>query len=240
MNKEEAKNIIYKLAKEYNKECYFEGDPIRFPKYFANKGSKPQDVEIAGLVSAYLAWGRRDMIIRDCNRAFDEMNWEPYKYIMSGHYRNDPTSLHRTIKWSEFAEICQRLKNYYSLNESVENLTPDEIRVQIYGQKSNPKMANKKIHMFRRWMVRDDGIVDLGLWKKTSPSDLIIPLDVHVHNSAIKLCITKRQSADYTTAAEITGFLKEVFPNDPCLGDFALFAYSVTQREEKEKKNKNK
>ena len=36
-----------------------------------------KDVEIAGLIAAHLAWGRRDMIVRDCNRAFEEMQWRP-------------------------------------------------------------------------------------------------------------------------------------------------------------------
>lgn len=189
-----------------------------------------KDVEIAGLIAAHLAWGRRDMIVRDCNRAFDEMQWRPLEYVMRGEYRCGQESLHRTIRWSEFAAICGRMRVFYAANESVEPLTPDQIRVQIYGQTSNPKMANKKIHMFRRWMVRNDGIVDLGLWSHTSPADLIIPLDTHVHASALKLGITTRKSADITTALEITEFLKEAFPDDPCKGDFALFAYAAENK----------
>ena len=189
-----------------------------------------KDVEIAGLIAAHLAWGRRDMIVRDCNRAFEEMQWRPLEYVMRGEYRCGQESLHRTIKWSEFAAICGRMRVFYAANESVEPLTPDQIRVQIYGQASNPKMANKKIHMFRRWMVRNDGIVDLGLWSHTSPADLIIPLDTHVHASALKLGITTRKSADITTALEITEFLKEAFPDDPCKGDFALFAYAAENK----------
>ena len=189
-----------------------------------------KDVEIAGLIAAHLAWGRRDMIVRDCNRAFEEMQWRPLEYVMRGEYRCGHESLHRTIKWSEFAAICGRMRVFYAANESVEPLTPDQIRVQIYGQSSNPKMANKKIHMFRRWMVRNDGIVDLGLWSHTSPADLIIPLDTHVHASALKLGITTRKSADITTALEITEFLKEAFPDDPCKGDFALFAYAAENK----------
>lgn len=189
-----------------------------------------KDVEIAGLIAAHLAWGRRDMIVRDCNRAFEEMQWRPLEYVMRGEYRCGQESLHRTIRWSEFAAICGRMKVFYAANESVEPLTPDQIRVQIYGQASNPKMANKKIHMFRRWMVRNDGIVDLGLWSHTSPADLIIPLDTHVHASALKLGITTRKSADITTALEITDFLKEAFPDDPCKGDFALFAYAAENK----------
>lgn len=247
---EQRVETIRQLAKQYNQEEYFKGDPIIFPKHFAimmqggvgieglgereNMSGRKytlQDVEIAAVIAAHLAWGRRDMIVRDCKRAFDEMKWEPYNYVMAGSYRSEDASLHRTIKWSEFAAICGRLKEFYSNFETLETLTPDEIRVKIYGQKSDPKAANKKIHMMRRWMVRNDGIVDLGLWKNTSPASLVIPLDVHVHRSSRNLGITARNSADITTAMEITRFLSEIFPGDPCMGDFALFAYAASIKE---------
>lgn len=245
---------ITELARAYNNPIYFETDPIIFPKHFyllmngekglfneapsCNESITLQDVEIAGLVAAHLAWGRRDMIVRDTKRAMDEMGWQPYKYVMEGKYRNSDSSLHRTVKWSEFARICQNMREYYSEHESVETLSADQIRVKIYGQKSNLKMANKKIHMFRRWMVRNDGIVDLGLWKKTDPAELVIPLDVHVHRSALKLGITGRKSCDFTTALQITRYLKRIFPQDPCLGDFALFAYAASASQEATKNEK--
>lgn len=246
-----AAEIIKKLAQEYNCEEYFKTDPIIFPKHFyrlllGKEGLFPmikseykyslKDVEIAAVIAAHIAWGRRDMIVRDTTRAMDEMGWQPYRYVMEGVYRDEDKSLHRTIKWSEFAQICGRLRKFYSKSESLEPLSADEIRVRIYGQKSNPKMANKKIHMLRRWMVRGDGIVDLGVWKNSSAADLIIPLDVHVHRSAKNLGITNRNSADFTTALEITEFLKKIFPDDPCKGDFALFAYAATQGEKKTEK----
>ena len=33
---------------------------------------------------------------------------------------------------------------------------------------------------------------------------------------------------DIITAQEITDAFKGIFPDDPCLGDFALFGYGVT------------
>lgn len=199
-----------------------------------------QDVEIAAVIAAHLAWGRRDMIVRDTKRALDEMKWKPLEYVMSGTYRSDETSLHRTVKWSEFASICNNLRIYYTKNRSLEPLSADEIRVAIYGQKSNPSMPNKKIHMLRRWFVRNDGIVDLGLWHTVNPCSLIIPLDVHVHNTALQLGITERRSADFKTAKEITDFLLEAFPDDPCLGDFALFAYSAAKAPERKERKERK
>ena len=103
------------------------------------------------------------------------------------------------------------------------------MRVKIYGQKADPKAANKKIWMMRRWMVRDDGRVDLGVWKHSSKQDLVIPLDVHVYRQASELGLTKRRSKDITTAREITDVFREIFPDDPVKGDFALFGYGVTR-----------
>ncbi|MDD2594715.1 MAG: TIGR02757 family protein [Bacteroidales bacterium] len=229
-------NILTKYALEYNNKKYFEKDPIIFPTHFAQlyKEGKAslQDVEIAGILAAHLAWGRRDMIVRDCNRLFEEMKWQPLEYVINGNYKCDDCSLHRTIKWSEFATICANLKAFYKnrdSNFSLESLTPDRIRTEIFSQKSNPGAANKKIHMFRRWMVRNDGIVDLGLWKNISPAELIIPLDVHVHRIAKEMGITSRNSSDLSTAMEITEYLKVIFPEDPCKGDFALFGYGVSR-----------
>lgn len=227
----ERAELLRDLALRHNDEKYFIQDPIIFPKHFSRlyKEGKAtlQDVEISAVISAHLAWGRREMIVRDGNRAFDEMGWRPFDYVNKGVYRDDNLSLHRTIKWSEFASICRRLKEFYTRHDTLEILTPDQMRTDIYGQKSDMKATNKKIHMLRRWMVRDDGKVDLGIWKNISPKDLIIPLDVHVFNSAVKLGITTRKSPDYKAAMEITNYLLEVFPDDPVVGDFALFSYDM-------------
>lgn len=228
----ELKDTLIGWAEEYNDPKYFQEDPIIFPKSFAQMHVAGEaslaDVEIAALLSAHLAWGRRAMIVRDCNRMFDEMSWKPYDYVMNGEYRDEAASLHRTIKWSEFASICRRMKDIYSRKESIEGLTDAQIRTEIFGQKEDRKAPNKKINMMRRWMVRDDGKVDLGLWKNTDKKELILPLDVHVYSQATALGLTGRKQKDIVTAQEITGAFREIFPDDPCLGDFALFGYGVS------------
>ena len=187
------------------------------------------DIEIAALLSAHLAWGRRAMIVRDCGRMFDEMCWSPYEYVISGEYRDENASLHRTVKWSEFAAICGRLKKVYEGRDSLEGLTDTDFRCRIFGQKEDRKAPNKKISMMRRWMVRDDGKVDLGVWKASDKKELILPLDVHVYAQATALGLTSRRQKDIVTAQQITDAFKEIWPEDPCKGDFALFGYGVTQ-----------
>ncbi|MBQ0006848.1 MAG: DUF2400 family protein, partial [Alistipes sp.] len=151
---ENPSELLRSLAEKYNRECWFEGDPIIFPKEFAKRHERGeatlQDVEIAAIIAAHLAWGRRDMILRDCRRAFDEMKWQPLRYVLRGRdpessdplYRDDDTSLHRTVRWSDFAAICSRLRLFYTSVPpcgnistgrglpSLEILSPDEMRVR--------------------------------------------------------------------------------------------------------------
>lgn len=229
-----TKETLIEWAEEYNDPKYFQEDPIIFPTQFARKYEAGEasvaDVEIAALLSAHLAWGRRSMIVRDCGRMFDEMDWKPYDYVMNGQYRNENISLHRTIKWSEFATICTRLKGIYEKSGSIEGLTDAQIRTNIFGQKEDRRAPNKKISMMRRWLVRDDGKVDLGVWKCSDKKELILPLDVHVYDQATALGLTGRRQKDIITAREITDAFREIWPEDPCKGDFALFGYGVTHK----------
>ena len=233
--KSSTKEKLICWAHKYNDPVYFQEDPIAFPRIFAEKYAVGDaclaDIEIAAVLSAHMAWGRRAMIVRDCGRMFDEMQWKPYDYVMNGVYRNEDKSLHRTIKWSEFAGICGRLKDIYSENDTLEGLSASDFRVMVYGQKEDKRAPNKKISMMRRWLVRDDGKVDLGVWKNSDKKDLILPLDVHVYEQASALGLTQRKQKDIITAQEITDAFREIFPDDPCLGDFALFGYGVTNGE---------
>ena len=223
------KDRLRQWADTYNNPVYFREDPIAFPREFASRGAGLKDIEIAAVFAAHFAWGRRSMIVRDCNRLFDEMEWRPYDYVMKGCWRCDAASAHRTVRWSEVASICARLKEYYSGYDSLERLDAGQIRTGVYGQKEDPKAANKKINMMRRWMVRRDGKVDLGLWKGTDPATLVIPLDVHVYQEAEALGLTDRRQKDLRTAVQITDAFREIWPADPCLGDFALFGYGINK-----------
>lgn len=225
----ELRNRLMDWADKYNDPVYFQTDPIAFPREFLNRGSRLQDIEISAIFAAHFAWGRRAMIVRDCERFFDFVEWRPYDYVMSGDYRKDEKSIHRTIKWKDTADICTRLKAFYLSAESLEILDTKEIRERIFGQKPDAKAANKKINMLRRWFVRDDGKVDLGLWTHSSKRDLIIPLDIHVYNQAFELGLTSRKAKNIVTACEITDSFREIFPDDPAKGDFALFGYGITK-----------
>ena len=83
--------------------------------------------------------------------------------------------------------------------------------------------------MFLRWRVRDDAGVDFGLWKQIRKSDLMIPLDVHVHRIAQSLGLLSRPYADWQSVEELTGILRTFDPDDPVKYDFALFGMGVLE-----------
>jgi len=87
--------------------------------------------------------------------------------------------------------------------------------------------ACKRMNMYLRWMIRPNDGIDLGVWKDISPATLIIPLDVHTFKVCTMMKLTKRKSADWKTAEEITEKLKRIDPNDPVKFDFSLCRYGM-------------
>lgn len=81
--------------------------------------------------------------------------------------------------------------------------------------------ACKRLNLFLRWMVRRDDI-DFGLWRCPPPSALLVPVDTHVARIAFHLGFTRRRTADWKMAEEITARLRELDPEDPVKYDFAL------------------
>ncbi len=83
--------------------------------------------------------------------------------------------------------------------------------------------ACKRLMLYLRWMVRPDDGVDLGLWTRSvSTAALVVPLDVHVFRLAKNLGLTRRRSADWTAAEEVTRELRRYDPLDPVRFDFSL------------------
>ena len=84
--------------------------------------------------------------------------------------------------------------------------------------------------MFLRWMVRKDSKgVDFGIWDKISPSQLMIPLDVHVERVSRKLGLLSRKQSDWKSVVELTENLKKLDSDDPVKYDYALFGIGVNQ-----------
>ena len=96
-------------------------------------------------------------------------------------------------------------------------------RPGVHGFFARPSdgSACKRLNLFLRWMVRHDAI-DLGIWRRISPSRLVIPLDVHVVRVGQCLRLTNYRSPGWRMAADITTSLRTLDPDDPVRYDFAL------------------
>ena len=94
----------------------------------------------------------------------------------------------------------------------------------------NPFSANKRCNMFLRWMIRKDSPVDIGCWHSMSPASLLIPMDTHVIRMANEWGMLGSNSPSRKNAIKLTEKLNDIFPDDPCLGDFALFGYGVEHK----------
>ena len=86
--------------------------------------------------------------------------------------------------------------------------------------------ACKRLNLFLRWMIRQDG-VDPGGWTMVPRRQLIVPLDTHTIRAGKCLRLTKRASPGWKMAAEITGALRAIEPDDPVRYDFSLCHLSM-------------
>lgn len=242
---ESLKSLLDGKAAQYNTSAFIANDPISFPRSF----SRREDIEIAALLASIIAWGNRKMILRNGNRMFHEiMHSAPYDFVMNGEWEglDDRQNIHRTFFVGDLKYICRGLREIFQCYGSMEHLFTgcstwegierlrDEIAKANGGVttrhisnpvsvKGKPGSACKRMHMMLRWLCRKDGIVDLGIWHSVSPSQLMIPIDVHVARTARALGLVTRKQNDRRTVEELTAKLKELSPDDPVLYDFALF-----------------
>lgn len=235
---------LVEWAEQYNVKSFIEKDPVSFPHRFKEK----RDIEISAFITSWISYGRRELILRKAEWLHRQMGESPYRWIRDEGYEGLAGSVapgkrdtfYRFYTFDDLKQLCRRLKTIYegyaSLEEAwVASGYPNPIhKLQdlFSGIRGVPVMggtsACKRLAMFLRWMVRNDGVVDFGIWHTCAgPADLIIPLDTHVHQLSLKLGLTRQKNATLRTAIEITEALRSVFPDDPCLGDFALFGYDI-------------
>lgn len=253
INLSELQSFLDEKVILYNNLNFIESDPIQIPHLFSLK----EDIEIAGFLSATIAWGNRKMIINNSHKMMQLMGNSPYDFVLS-HNENQLESLnkfvHRTFNGQDFAQFIKSLQHIYTNHNGLEavfakNATKDSMQKSISEFKkiffennhlprtqkhiSDPisGSAAKRINMFLRWMVRQDTHgVDFGLWKTISPSALSCPLDVHSGNVARKLQLLLRKQNDAKAVYELDTNLRLLDPNDPVKYDFALFGLGVFEK----------
>jgi uncharacterized protein (TIGR02757 family) len=250
MNSSELKSFLDEKVLQYNTLDFIESDPVQIPHLFSQK----EDIEIAGFLSATIAWGNRKMIIKNSHRMMDLMGNAPYDFVMS-HSETDLERLenfvHRTFNGQDFTSFIKSLQHIYknhngleavfSVNKEAHSMQksihefkkiffeiPHQYRTQKHISDPLNNSAAKRINMYLRWMIRQDNRgVDLGIWKNISPAVLSCPLDVHSGNVARKLGILTRKQNDGKALTELDLKLREFDVEDPVKYDFALFGLGV-------------
>ncbi len=74
-------------------------------------------------------------------------------------------------------------------------------------------------------MVRNDGR-DFGIWNYIKPSELKVPLDVHVQRAAFHFGLLNRKQEDWKAVEKLSANLLELDSVDPIKYDLALFKWS--------------
>lgn len=242
----DLKSFLDEKVEQYNHIKFIDTDPIQIPHRFSQK----EDIEIAGFLTATIAWGNRKSIIKNANRIIEFMDNSPYDFVLN-HTNKDlfkiNGSIHRTFNSVDLQFFIKSLKNIYINYGGLENVFAARqqekntfylierfrnifFELQHFNRTqkhiSNPvkNSSAKRINMFLRWMVRKDNKgVDLGIWNSISPSQLVCPLDVHSGNVARKLDLIQRKQNDWKAVSELMDNLSLFDSEDPVKYDFALF-----------------
>jgi uncharacterized protein (TIGR02757 family) len=250
----DIKTVLDEIVDKVNNVSFIERDPISIPHRF----SKIQDIEIAGLLSATLAWGQRTTIINKTNDLIARMDNDPHNFVVH-HTESDSKVLlnfvHRTFQGIDaiyFVDFLQRHYKQYTSLESAFYTNTSEVYSQsialdnFYTYFANgefvlhrtlkhvaapsKKSTCKRLNMYLRWMVRhDDRGVDFGLWRTIPMSGLMIPLDVHVEKYSRHFGLLTRKQRDWLAVEELTTSLRDFDSSDPVRYDYALFGLGITK-----------
>ena len=244
---DELKEKLRGLADRYEVASFCDEDPSQFLRWYRPEEGRGSvaDVEAASFIAAMLAFGNRKQFIpkiRGILETSDRSLGSLSEWLKTGAYKKDfphgEAKFYRfysyddmQIFFGELAEILNKagsLGEYFKLKKGVlHEIVSSSFPKSAIVPKGRTS-ANKRVHMFLRWMVRRGSAVDLGLWTWADPAGLLIPLDVHVMQEAIGLgLLPEGAAASRKTAELLTTAMKEVFPGDPCRGDFALFGLGV-------------
>jgi uncharacterized protein (TIGR02757 family) len=247
-------DLLNTAAAVWNNPDFIESDPISVPHRF----TRLQDREIMGFWAATLAWGQRKTIINSALRLSELMDHAPYDFVLNHEESDRARFSdfkHRTFQYTDTLWFLHWLQEYYRQEQSLEtaffrHMSPGDVTVEnalsgfhdrFFDYPYAPARTRKhvatpargstckRLNMFLRWMVRKDGRgVDFGIWNRISPSQLLIPLDVHVDRVARRLGLLNRPQTDWLAVLELTENLRKFDPDDPARYDFALFGMGVS------------
>lgn len=246
-----VKQLLDRETLRINTVDFIGNDPVQFPRRF----ERLQDIEIAAFLCAAIAWGKRSMICRNCGKLLDIMENDPSGFVRDRAYEDfpDEVNIHRTFFGRDLKYMLRGFHEIYASHSSLDDFaasrhvadseTPSwqlvaemqQVMSAANGGTTNSRClptnlaatALKRVNMALRWLVRTDGIVDMGVWRSIAPRQLFVPLDVHVGNTARALGLVGRKANDRKTVLELTEMLRLMRPDDPVAYDFALFGIGI-------------
>lgn len=237
-------DTLEQIYRQYHQRAYVNPDPLAF----LYDWEAVKDREIVGLVAACLAYGRVAQILKSVSAVIEKLGPSPYRFVTRKTLKIMQETFsgfrHRFADGDQMAALLygagRVIRQFGSLENSLAaSLTPDGVNTlsalnHFYHHLTRGRCspghllpdpgktsACKRLHLYLRWMVRRDQ-VDPGGWRCISPSDLIIPLDTHMHTIGLRLAFTHRRQADLRTALEITDGFKKICRQDPVRYDFSL------------------
>ncbi len=250
----EMKVFLEEKYIKYNNPSFIACDPISIPHSFTDR----RDREISGFLTAAIAWGRRDLILRSSRHMLELVDNVPFEFITTAGEKELgqlSTFVHRTFNGTDFIYFIKGLRYIYSIYDSMEDVLLEgmkeggslkeglsHFRSVFFSLSHAPRnekhfadvlrgAAGKRLNMFLRWMVRKDNYgVDFGIWQRINPASLFIPLDLHSGNTARHLGLLTRNINDWKAVEELTEVLREFDPADPVKYDFALFGLGVNEK----------
>lgn len=142
MNRSFLKDYLDSKVGLYNTPDFIEDDPISIPHTF----SKKEDIEIAALLSATIAWGQRKTIIKNCFKMMKLMDNSPYDFIMN-HTKEDLERFndfkHRTFNGEDLKCFITQIQRIYKKHGGLEKVFSDGI------QDNTEKCCSGAIENFR-------------------------------------------------------------------------------------------
>lgn len=241
-----VKDTLIQLAEIYENPGFLVNDP----SWFMHQVQGLLNQETMAFIASSLSYGNRKMFFPKIERVRQASNGEVYQWVRNGSFLNDIPAddecfyrLYTNRTFRNYLIVLQQLLlKYKSIGQYVADNSKDGFGavksiVDYFSRNGvsgiipkNTTSSCKRICMFLRWMVRDGSPVDLGIWSSfIDKRTLIMPLDVHVVEEARCMGFFPGRSVSMNAAQKLTLKMKEVFPDDPLKGDFALFGYGVNK-----------
>lgn len=253
----DLKHYLDALVVRFEQPSFIADDPVALPHGFDD----PRDQAVIGLYAALLAWGRRATVLAKMAELTERMGYRPWAFVRDFDPVRDAARLdgfkHRTFQPDDAFWLTRNLSAALRRHDTLEAVFADHLpdgagdvgpaiqgfsdtimgidpatpaRLQKHLARPGAGSACKRLCMYLRWMVRP-GPVDLGVWRRIRPDQLVLPLDVHSGRQARALGLLDRTSNDWRAALELTDRCRRLDPRDPARYDYALFgagAYDVS------------